>query len=413
MDETLSRHVGSGRPGEGLPGVLPEAGLAAARLLGFVDSAATAGASGAIRVETVAAGDYAGAHQAFASLAARAEWANPFMSPAAVAGHLEGPFAASIVVLTARTQDGELVGAWVLRRRRGAWTLGAEVLETPVDPLFEPNSEPVLDRRRADAVLAAFLGHIRAAPGLPRVVVAPAWPRDRALPSGAEVRLATAECWTRAMLAPAAAIDGEGYLAARLGKTLRRRLKARRQLEENGGLAHACLRGAAAIDGFERYMRLEAAGWKGRAGTAMLDEPVLADRLRRWIAALARRDAVAVDVLCLDGRDIAIGVLIEAGDACLFWKTSFDETLARLSPGVLLDVDVTRRLLARTPAMRMDSGMQEFTDPDTQLWAERRDFARTIIATGCDAGTSLAMLGDRLRQRVRAMARAWRARRGG
>ncbi|MBL8574347.1 MAG: GNAT family N-acetyltransferase [Hyphomicrobiaceae bacterium] len=386
-----------------------DASLEPAQWLGFVDDArADAEVRAAIAVERVDATAYAGWHVEFEDLAARAAWPNPFMAPAAIAGHAARAEADDLVVLTARRGDRRLVGVWVLRRSRSLWHLGAEVLEAPLDATFEPTSEPVLDRRQAGATLAALLDFVRDEPGLPRVIVAPAWPRDLDRLLDARTSITVGECWTRALLAPAAPIAADAYLASSLGKGLKRRRKSRQQLAGDGEATYRSLRGQDALAGFERFVALEATGWKGRAGTALAQDGETLARMRARIAALAARDKVAVDLLSVGKRDVAAGVLIEAGDSCLFWKTAYDETLARFAPGVLLDIDITHRLLAQSPPMRMDSGMQEFSDPDGLIWRERRDYARAVIATTDGLAALLVRLGAGLRRRVRLAYRRWK-----
>lgn len=353
---------------------------------------------------------YGGMHDAFASLAARALVANPFMSPAAVLASSIGFDPSDIIILAIRPigQEDALVGAWVLRRTRDLWSGGAAVLEAPPRPLYECHSGPVLDAACAGEAMRALIDHIAASPDLPRLVRATAWPRslDALLPHGAH--LTPAESWQRAVLGPAPDVDAERYLKGAMGKALNKRRSKLVELGRLGVVATETARGHAAIPAFEDFMALEARGWKGRAGTAIALRPADRDYMRRMIAAFASRDTVALDRISLDGQPLAIGVMIESGPGNLFWKAAFDESHARFSPGALLHVAATQRLF-REGRPSLDSGMMEFTTPANLPWSESTAMARVTI----DCGSGLAGIGTRAGSALRfALRRLQRRMRG-
>ena len=63
---------------------------------------------------------------------------------------------------------------------------------------------------------------------------------------------------------------------------------------------------------FETFLALEAAGWKGKAGTAIACLPRDAAYFRRLVDAACREDALLVDALLLDDQPLAMGVLVES-----------------------------------------------------------------------------------------------------
>jgi hypothetical protein len=370
----------------------------------------------------------------FADLAARAEWPNPFLSPAVVGAVAPAARAEDILVLVAETVTAEgaalPVGLWVLRRRRDLWSGFVPVLETPLDPLFHPSSEPVIAPGFERAALAAFMGWIADSPTWPRVVRAPAWPCDLSAHLPAGVRIAHAERWARAITRPARPVTGEAYLRASLGRHYRKRVAERRALGGEGPLDHVVCRGGEAIAAFEAFVALEAAGWKGRQGTALQQQPAKLREMRAMVAALAAQDLVAVDQLWRADRLVATGLVCEAGRHALYLKTAYDEAHERHSPGRVLAMAMLERRLAGDPLATLDSGMMEYTDADLQIWSERRDHARAHLlpaarregiwaATGLDR--ALPVSGWRLRQMLRRAQRlargriararaAWRAR---
>lgn len=380
-----------------------------ARKLGFLEPLERE-VAGWMTVARVPAGDYVTWTAAFDDLSRRAVQANPFMSPAAVAAARTIYADDQIVVLAARkpTDAGEkLMAVWCFVATRDVWTGGARILQTPLAPRYDALAHPVLDKADMRTAMAVLIGQIERDKALPGVIRAGSFPVSLCSEVPRHARLSLAERWQRALLQPAEALDAEGYLARAMGSSYRKRQSQWRALARLGQLDHVTLRGGDAIAAFEAFIELEARGWKGAAGTALSRLPADAAYMRAFVAALGQADQVAIDMLRLDGRPVAIGLLPEQAGAALFWKTAFDETLARHSPGVLLDMAVTRRLFAEGRPL-LDSGMMEFTDPDSQPWSERLALARLVIDVRHGFAGTAAMGGQRLRHGLRRLQRKWR-----
>lgn len=363
--------------------------------------------AGQMTVSRIPPSTYVGWGKAFEDLAARASTPNPFMSPAAVAAVRMLHEDDRIVILAAHRHAGaepELVGLWCFVILREVWTCGVAVLQTPMVPLYDTLAEPVLDRGQARRALQAIIEHVRQDKSLPGIIRATSWPVGLTPLLPASVRTGLAERWTRAMLDSSSATDAEGYLKAAMGSQYKKRLSQERALGRSGALAHVSLRGAAAAARFDDFVQLEAEGWKGRAGTALARQPFQQRYVRAVIAGLAETDRLTVDMLTLDGRPVAIGLLPESAGTSVFWKTAFDETFARHSPGALLDLAVTRRLFAeRRPSL--DSGMMEFTQADSQPWAERLELCRTVLDVRSGPAAICVRLGDHARRHARRLRR--------
>ena len=364
----------------------------------------------ALAVSRVPAEAYAGWTAEFAELAGRCAHPNPFMAPAFVEAALARHPAARLVVLAVH-RGARLQGVWCLIETRDLWSGGAAVLQAPITPRYDALAHPVLDAADEAAALALLLGQAAEDRGLPGVVRALSWPTrlDRLLPPGARPR--HAEIWERATLDASPGQGAEDYLRAAMGSAYKKRLAQERALARQGRLAHVHLRRGEAAEAYETFLALEASGWKGRAGTALARLPADAAHLRAAVAALARANGIGVDLLTLDGRPIAAGLLPEAGKATLFWKTAYDETLARHSPGALLDLAVTRRLFAEGRPL-LDSGMMEGTDPATQPWSERLALARATIDLRGGLAGRLARAGAAARMTLRGLKRRAEAARG-
>ncbi len=377
-----------------------------AGLLGLREVAPVAAAQ-PISVERVDVADYAAWGAAFAELSARAALPNPFMSPAALAAARTVADDEDFVILAARHAEAPgapLVGLWTLRRLRDVWSCGIEVLQAPCVPKFECLASPVLDTAMSKKAMAALLAHIRASHDLPRLIRATSWPVALGADLPSDVTVHHAERWSRALLVPQDATDAESCLKAAMGGSYKKRVAQERALARTGALRHDSLRRDAALATLDDFVALERRGWKGRAGTALADVPADVTYMHAALRGFARADQLSVDVLRLDDAPVAMGIVVEAGPASIFWKTAFDEAYARHSPGVLLDMAVTRRLFAEGRPM-LDSGMMEFTDPATQVWAGRAAMARAVIDLGAGGQGALVRLGHQARHRLRLLQR--------
>lgn len=299
------------------------------------------------------------------ALVARADAPNVFMNPLLVKLVSEtDPSRRRVVLLAWHTVDGRrrLAGVWAFAVRRPPQSI------LPVDVLAAPAmahgylATPVIHRDRLDITLAAMLTAIVNEPSLPNIVALDAMTADgatmQALRSALAARgsapcvLAEAE---RPMLA--SDLDGKRYLEQAISSGSRKKLRQhRRRLAENGTLEYKVLTAPAEVErGLEDFLALEAAGWKGRQGTALASDPADAAYARAMIAALAARGEAAVHALTLDGRPVSLQLVLRAGSTAFTWKTAYDEARRDFSPGMLLFEDYTAAFLADPAIARVDS----------------------------------------------------------
>jgi hypothetical protein len=86
--------------------------------------------------------------------------------------------------------------------------------------------------------------------------------------------------------------------------------------------------------------------------------------------------------LRLDGRPIALKYNLLAGDGSFAFKIAFDESFARYSPGVLLEVDNIHRLHQMPEVRWMDSCAAPNRFMINHLWPERREMQTVFLSTG-------------------------------
>jgi hypothetical protein len=118
----------------------------------------------------------------------------------------------------------------------------------------------------------------------------------------------------------------------RMGKELNRRLA---RLKEVG---HVEFLNPDADDPkvIRRYLELEAKGWKGRRGTAAVQDARAEGLHLDFAQALAEKKSLSVYELRVSGRTIAMSLNIRQADTVYHWKTSYDEEFSKYAPGNLL-----------------------------------------------------------------------------
>lgn len=388
-------------------------------------AAAVPRSSGGLLVDRLDAAAAASRHAAWTDLVDRALEANVYLDPdfaLPASQHLEAGRRVSFLFAWAHPDraPGDLVAVCAVTERRrpfrGLAPLWLHDLSTV--------GVPLLDRDRAAPALRALLDWAdRDLPGCHGLLVRsmPAeGPTARVLAAVAAEggrAVAVLAAWERAVLRPGSGRAGLAALSAKGAKELRRQ---RRRLAEMGSLAYAVAHeGDALRDGVERFLALEAAGWKGRAGTAFLARPERTAFARAMTRLLARRALCRVDTLTLDGVPVAMALLLRAGGTASLWKIAYREDLARLSPGVQLVLHITETQEADRALALTDSCAIPDHPMIDRLWRDRMRVADVAVALrpGATAGFSGAVAAERagrgLRAGVKRLLLAWRARRAG
>jgi len=178
-------------------------------------------------------------------------------------------------------------------------------------------------------------------------------------------------------------------------KDLRRR---RRRLEEAGTLTvERATEGAALEQALEDFLGLEAAGWKGEAGTALRSRPRTEAFARALFRSQGGREvgpvAVRADLLRLDGRTVAASLALVSGGTAHLLKTAYAEDLRALAPGLVLEDAIVRALHAEGFAVRLDSATMPGSALES-LYPERETIAEIIAQP---PGAGLISLERRLR----------------
>jgi hypothetical protein len=160
---------------------------------------------------------------------------------------------------------------------------------------------------------------------------------------------------------------------------------------------------------YECFLAVEGSGWKGAQGSAIRSFPELVAFYGDLTQRLVRDGHCEIHTLHAEGRCIAAGFWVFAGDQASMLKLGYDEEYARLSPGRLM----THRALeycCEDPAIEVVSIMSNAPwavhwAPLTNRW--RRAFVSLRPVTGTLSVLALRFWYGPLRRIVR-RARAWR-----
>jgi len=88
---------------------------------------------------------------------------------------------------------------------------------------------------------------------------------------------------------------------------------------------------------------VEASGWKGEAGTAIVSRPETEAFYRELAAVFHDRDELRLSRIVLDGEAVAFNYCLEHRGRLYGLKAGFDERFRKLSPGLVLQLSIVER----------------------------------------------------------------------
>jgi CelD/BcsL family acetyltransferase involved in cellulose biosynthesis len=342
-------------------------------------------------------------------LAERAAEPNVFYTPdfALAAARAFGRDIEAILVWSAERQ---LLGLLPFRRSARRYGMKLPLLVGWTHP-FAPLGTPLVDRDATAEVTAAFFRHIAGDAALPKLLLLPLLPDEgpvaRALRTAGEQRggaHAAFGAHRRAALDLAAGPprDLDEVIGA---KRMREARRLRRRLGEVGRAEFAVARAPSDIaPALQRYLALESQGWKGAAGTALVQSAAHRGFAESAFDALAHRGEATVAELALDGCVVASVIALRSADRVWSWKMAYDEGMARFSPGLQAMTEVTAALLADETIEFVDSCAVPDHPLMDHLWRDRLAMADVIIGLSPGANFARACRLETMRRDAIAMA---------
>lgn len=188
---------------------------------------------------------------------------------------------------------------------------------------------------------------------------------------------------------------------AGLSSHVRRNLaRQRRRLDELGEVRMVRFDGAAAAsDGLDAFLELEASGWKAAAGSAIRMHPRIAEFYRMLARELGESPRVVVHLLCVNGRPASGGFCIELDDTLYILKIAYDEQLRAAAPGNCLLENLLDEAARRDELRRVSLVT---SPPWAQRWGARNDDLQRVLVLPGGLGGQLLLAAMRARRRLRA-----------
>lgn len=291
----------------------------------------------------------------------------------------------------------QLAGLFPVRIDRHRYGVPLSVLVGWTHP-YAPLGTPLVHRDMAEPVISAWLDHVAHDPDLPDLILMRLLAEEGPFAAALASVLARQGCeaksfdrYQRAVLVPG---DNRAHYFERTmtGERHRRLRRQRRRLEQLGPVNLAEAQSGAEMErGLDQFLALEAAGWKGRAGTAALHNADVHHFLQRAIAALGSEGKASVHRLLVNGNAVAATITLKSGQTAWGWKVAHDERYATYSPGLLLIAALTESLLADPAISRVDSCAVAADTTTKQLWGERLTMADCLAAADAGAEFSFAL----------------------
>lgn len=175
--------------------------------------------------------------------------------------------------------------------------------------------------------------------------------------------------------------DAEALLREALGaKKLKELRRQRNRLSDNGALTFTVAKSTQDVSrAVETFLALEASGWKGKRGTALVQHGGDAAFIRNATVELAARGQCEIAVLSAGAAPIAAGIILKHDNRAFWFKLGIDERLAKLSPGVQLALELTHHFCADPSVKFVDSTAPADSPMINPIWRERFTIGDLVI----------------------------------
>ncbi|MBD8877351.1 GNAT family N-acetyltransferase [Roseibium polysiphoniae] len=333
----------------------------------------------------------AGGHlDAWRKLSVSALDPNPFFGPDFLIPFLENTGRSGVrlfVIRCGRTGDW-LMAAPMGRRRLGLAVSAASSWATEYGPL----GTPLLSVEAPQSVPAAFLALTAEKTRLPLIAF-------HYLPFESATARAIEDTgnWSfrrgpvSMRASHAAGPEGEAQFAKAFSGKRRKELpRLIRRLSQEGEVRFESHSGDDVPRYFESFLQLEASGWKGTRGTALLSHQNTARFAREMIAKLSASGCVRIDTISVSGKPIAMLIIMLDAGRAFSWKIAFDESYARFSPGAQITLFALERNL-QDPAITCGDSLAVPGHPMIEpLWRGRLSYG-TLLCARSVPGRALQM----------------------
>jgi CelD/BcsL family acetyltransferase involved in cellulose biosynthesis len=336
---------------------------------------------------------------AWGRLAARTAEPNPFFEPLFLPAAARALGVEGVELLVAESAGGEWSGALPIVRRRVARAIPlVEGWRHPYSYL----GTPLVDRDRLDEFGSALIAGLSGGdPGrflmVRRWSVGPVLQAVRTAAAAGGVEVLFEREFERGAYRGR---DPEQPLSWLKGKRRSELKRQRRKLGEELGLEVEVRDRPDTEAAVADFLALESSGWKGEGGTALASDRGSASLFEAMCGSFAAAGRLRIRSLQAGERVLAMTCDVAAGDTLFGFKSAYDESLRRFSPGVQLQTENFGSFDRERPESLFDSCAEPGNEMINGLWPDRRPIATVVLGPG---GVRGALAG-------RALERAYAAR---
>jgi len=189
------------------------------------------------------------------------------------------------------------------------------------------------------------------------------------------------DAFTRACFIPDT--DAEFYIRKNVSKNTRKnatRMEA--QLEELGTLEHQTVEDGSLGDHWiDEFLEIEASGWKGKDGTAMLSDPSTKRFFKEMAQLHLANGSLSLLKVSLDKHPIAMLCNLQRGGYAVAFKTAYDENYGQYSPGVIAELKSIERYYA-DGIEKLDSCATPDHTMINRIWSDRTRMQSIVMSLG-------------------------------
>ena len=189
----------------------------------------------------------------------------------------------------------------------------------------------------------------------------------------------TYRIWTRPVVRRREAM---AYRASSDYQSDRKIAKLRRQLGESLGGEVLIVDRSDDPTAVEQMISLEAAGYKLKAGVAMMAHPGEAEWFREMCAQFRAEHRLHLYGLQVGDSAIAMQLMVRGGEGLFGLQTIFDESYAKYSPGIQLELEGISSFHNETDARWLDSCTYAGNETLLRLYPDRRSVSTVLVAVG-------------------------------
>jgi len=263
-----------------------------------------------------------------------------------------------VSALSSYADNGEMIGLMPTISALRAYRLPLPAFVTA--DAFPPLGTILIDRDKADEAVNGLMRQARASGA--RALILRDTPLEGAVMQAftrvlkwSGLRPVVLKAHNRALLD--ATRDADALLHEALGsKKLKELRRQRNRLGDSGEVTY---RVASTLDevipALEVFLKLEAGGWKGKRGTALLQNEGHLAFIRRAVRDMAAAGHCQMISLHAGNIPVAAAIVLRHLDRAIYFKLGVDERFAKYSPGVLLTLDLTRQMCADPTIASVDS----------------------------------------------------------